>query len=131
MFRNTREMVMAVTDFGKILRKLRIDHNEILLNMAEKLGVTASYLSAVENGKRDVPRSWIHLLPKFYCLSEQATEELKQAAIQQIAALRISLDKIDQGDKELVIAFARRMDELDDLTREQLKKILFRKEKPE
>ena len=42
-----------ITPFGKYLRKLRIDHDEKLKDMAAKLGVTGSYLSAVEIGKRD------------------------------------------------------------------------------
>ena len=45
-----------LTNFGKALRKLRIDNNELLKDMALKLEVTVSYLSAVENGKRDVDR---------------------------------------------------------------------------
>ena len=38
-----------LTNFGKALRKLRIDNNELLKDMALKLEVTVSYLSAVEN----------------------------------------------------------------------------------
>ena len=41
-----------LTALGKFLRKLRIDNGEILKDMADKLGVTASFLSAVENGKK-------------------------------------------------------------------------------
>ena len=46
---------MKVTEFGKFSRKLRIENDELLRDMANKLGVTASYLSAEEiyqkNGK--------------------------------------------------------------------------------
>ena len=41
-----------LTSLGRFLRKLRIDRGEILKNMAEKLEVTSSFLSAVENGKK-------------------------------------------------------------------------------
>ena len=41
-----------LTRFGKRLRTLRIEENQRLKDMADKLGVTAAYLSAVENGKR-------------------------------------------------------------------------------
>ena len=37
-----------LTSFGKTLRKLRIDNEELLKDMALKLGVTLAYLSAVE-----------------------------------------------------------------------------------
>lgn len=48
-----------LTDLGRLLRKIRIDHGEILKDMANRFGVTASYLSAVENGKRAVPEAWV------------------------------------------------------------------------
>ena len=41
-----------ITAFGKFLRILRMDNGEILKTMAEKLEVTSSFLSAVENGKK-------------------------------------------------------------------------------
>ena len=41
-----------ITRFGKELRKIRIDHGEILKDMAEKLQVTPSFLSSVEVGKK-------------------------------------------------------------------------------
>ena len=52
-----------LTKFGKELRKIRIENDEILKDMADKLNVTAAYLSAVENGNRKVPDalSLIHI----------------------------------------------------------------------
>ena len=41
-----------ITSLGRFLRKLRIDQGEILKDMADKLGVSVSFLSAVENGKK-------------------------------------------------------------------------------
>ena len=49
-----------LTEFGKFLRKIRIDRQELLRDMAGTLGVSVAYLSAVENGKRNVPVSWIN-----------------------------------------------------------------------
>lgn len=46
---------MKLTEFGKFSRKLRIDNGELLKDMAIKLNVTVSYLSAVEIGKRNIP----------------------------------------------------------------------------
>ena len=43
-----------ITPIGKFLRKLRIDTGEILKDMAEKLHVSPSFLSAVENGKKKI-----------------------------------------------------------------------------
>ena len=42
-----------ITSLGNFLRKLRFEKGEVLKDMAEKLGVTVSFLSAVENGKKE------------------------------------------------------------------------------
>ena len=42
--------VDMLTALGKFLKKLRVDRNEVLKDMSARLGVTASFLSAVENG---------------------------------------------------------------------------------
>lgn len=65
-----------VTNFGKFLRKLRIDEDESAEEMASKLGVTKSYLSLVETGKRTVPKKWIDLITKNYELSTFQLKEL-------------------------------------------------------
>ena len=44
-----------VTAFGKILRKMRIDTSEVLGDMAKRLGVSAAYLSSIENNGREIP----------------------------------------------------------------------------
>ena len=41
-----------ISEFAIFCRKLRLDNNQILKDMADVLGVSSSYLSAVENGKR-------------------------------------------------------------------------------
>lgn len=48
-----------LTRFGKKLRTLPLEKDQRLKDMADELGVTAAYLSAVENGKRSVPDLWI------------------------------------------------------------------------
>ena len=47
-----------LSDFAIFCRKLRIDNNQILKEMADLLDVSSSYLSAVENGKRNIPNDW-------------------------------------------------------------------------
>ena len=41
-----------ITSLGTFLRKLRLAKGEILKDMAECLGVSSAFLSAVENGKK-------------------------------------------------------------------------------
>lgn len=67
---------MAVTELGKFLRKIRIDLEENLKDMADKLGVAASYLSSIESGKRNVPSTLAANLVKAYNLSVNKSLEL-------------------------------------------------------
>ena len=61
---------MKLTEFGKFSRKLRIDNGELLKDMAIKLNVTVSYLSAVEIGKRNIPEKWEEEKPIFVGASD-------------------------------------------------------------
>ena len=75
-----------LTSIGRFLRKLRIDQGEILKDMAEKLGVTVSFLSSVENGKKKCPRCGIRRFA--ICITSVQIREmllLQQSQIQRIA----------------------------------------------
>lgn len=65
-----------LTEFGKILRKIRIDNQELLKDMAKKLGVSSAYLSAVETGKRKVPSDWVPKVAALYTLDRESKDEL-------------------------------------------------------
>ena len=67
---------MKLADFGKFLRKLRIDNGELLKDMAIKLNVTPSFLSMVETGRRNIPKKWEEDIEKIYSLSLKQKEEL-------------------------------------------------------
>lgn len=93
-----------VTEFGKFCRKLRIDNDEHMVNMAEKLGVTSSYLSAVENGKRKVPEEWFNEISKHYTLTSSQIIELgnliliDKLSIKEKTALKAAIDAIYFND---------------------------------
>ncbi|MBZ0719743.1 helix-turn-helix domain-containing protein, partial [Clostridioides difficile] len=63
-------MKLDITPFGEMLRKIRTDNDEKLKDMSEKLNVTLSHLSAVETGKRSIPKKWLDILIKEYNLNE-------------------------------------------------------------
>lgn len=116
-----------ITEFGKILRKIRIDNDEILKDMASKLGVTAAYLSSVENGKREIPNGWISLIIEEYGLNEDEALRLQEAALDSRKSIKIKLDEETERDKDLVLAFARRFRDLSDSDVEAMKELLERK----
>lgn len=115
--------------FGKFCRKLRIDNGELLKDMAGKLGVTSSYLSAVENGKRNVPQDWPEKIKVLYSLSIQDYHELKQAVLDSQKVITINFEGFNKEDKNAVLALAREFKGLDEGDKSLIREILLKKSK--
>ena len=113
-----------LTDFGRFLRKIRIDCDEILKDMAEKLNVSAAYLSAVELGKRNIPEQWVNKISKLYNLSEEEKNRLNDAADNSAKSITFSFDNISDSHKETAILFAREFENVDVETLDKIKKLL-------
>lgn len=117
-------------EFGKILRKLRIDRGEIIRDMAEKIGCTASYLSAVETGKRSIPEDWAEKIIDLYNLESDAAEELRDAAMAEAKSIKIDINNLFGSKRKTAILFAREFSGIDDTTSERIRG-LFEKSKGE
>ena len=113
-----------VTSIGMFLRKLRIDKGEILKNMADTLGVSSAFLSAVENGKKKFPEAWHQKLADKYELSPEQKDELQQAIIESKDVIELNLQRATAGNRQLAISFARQFDSLDEKTSRQIFDIL-------
>lgn len=96
-----------VTDYGKFLRKLRIDNGEILKTMAQKLDVSSAFLSAVENGKKKIPRDWDEKINSIYLLENDDFEKLLQARHLTESRIEIELESLTENQRETVFAFSR------------------------
>ena len=118
-----------LTSIGRFLRKLRIDHGEILFDMAEKLGVTASFLSAVENGKKKMPAAWNKKICDLYALNKTQKEEFTTAIAETEEAIELNLCGNNVLHREVAVSFARSFPDMDDVQIEAIRKILLRGEK--
>lgn len=105
-----------LTAFGRFLRKLRIDHEELLKDMATKLKVSSAYLSAVETGKRKIPAPWVDLISRLYHLSKEEKANLQDAYERSAQEVRINLANASDYKREAVVSFAKALDGLDDKT---------------
>ncbi|MFY0516404.1 helix-turn-helix domain-containing protein [Lysinibacillus sp. UGB7] len=101
--------VVTLTKMGKFLRKLRIEKSEYMQDMAKRLGVTTSYISAVEHGKRKMPKEWVQLIESSYELTSNEKMELtltyivtnltsKELSVLELAVAAIS--KLESHTKE-------------------------------
>ena len=115
------------TELGAFLRQLRIANGEIRRVMAERLGVSSAFLSAVENGKKKIPENWSVKIARIYGLSRQQIDELHSAIIQTNNVIEINLQHTPANNRELAISFAREFSSLDEETCRKLFEILERR----
>lgn len=110
-----------LNEFGKALRKIRIEHQELLKDMADKLGVSSAYLSAVETGKRRIPQGWVNSIVELYSLDSHQGSILQDAMDRSVPDITIPLDGASMAKRDAVLSFARALDGLSD---EELSKIM-------
>ena len=106
------------TAIGKELRKLRIDREERLLDMARNLSKSPAFVSAVETGRKSPPVRFEELVIEHYGLQQDAADALRQAADQSRESF--TLRPASASARDTAGLLARRMNDLSD---DQLKKI--------
>lgn len=113
-----------VTNFGKYLRKLRIDRGMVLKDMAEMIGVSSAYLSAIELGKRAIPDDLINDVVKGFGLSKREGEELTKYAQLSQPSIKVDMSDAKDQNKELMLVFARKFKDLSPDQLDKLNKML-------
>ena len=117
-----------MTPYGDRMRKLRAERNVTLKDMAEALGVSSAYLSALEHGKRGRP-GW-HLIQRilayFNIIWDEADDVVRLA---RISHPRITIDTSGLNPKatELANRLADEVGKLDAATLDELLAVLGRK----
>ena len=110
-----------VTPWGKELRIIRLNFNEILKDMAIKIGITPSYLSSIENGKRTPTPTLVNKIIKIYGLDEEQSLIIREALYKTINEVTISSRNLNKEHQDLGLVFARKFNDLDS---EQISEIL-------
>lgn len=118
-----------LTPFGKTVRKLRIDRGVRLKEMAESLGVSSAYLSAVETGKKAVSEDLVARVAGYFELAKEGLQELLELAKQSRPQVTIGLTGLSGKQREAAVEFARRFPELGEEELSKIKEILERKAK--
>jgi HTH-type transcriptional regulator, competence development regulator len=114
------------TPFGKLVRKLRIEHDLTLKNMADEFGFSSAYLSALEMGDKNVTEDTVNKVSEFFKLSIQDREKLSQAAIESNSAVKIPMDNLSAFDRTFVASFARRYSDLSQETKQAISELLYK-----
>lgn len=118
---------MAYTSFGEFVRILRIKHHEVMGDMAKILNVKVPFLSAVENGKKNVPAEWAEKIATAYSLNDSEKDELHQAIEESRTQYKIPAMNVGIVQRRAALQFARSFDEMDDETATKILNLLSQK----
>lgn len=118
---------MAYTKFGEFVRILRIKCHEVMGDMATILETSVPFLSAVENGKKNVPSEWIDRLIDHYKLSTEESCELREAVEESRMQYKITAGNAGITKRKAALQFARSFDNMDDETAERILELLSKK----
>lgn len=113
-----------LTPFGIAVRKLRLDKGMRLLDVARRSKRSPAFLSAVETGRKAIPDGYVNLMTRAMDLTAAEARELRRAADRTRKEVRV--EKLPEDQRELVAAFARKLDELPNDLMTQLKKAVLK-----
>ncbi len=111
-----------MTEFGKVLRIIRINSGDSAKEMAEKLGISVPYLNAIENGRRDIPNGMAETVIRVYNLSERDQANLKEALVASKDRVKIDLTELGEKKRRVILALAQ--DEVDGATLDEICKLV-------
>lgn len=115
---------MSYTKFGELMRLLRIKNHEVMGDIAKLLNTSTPYLSAVENGKKNVPKTWIPIIANHYGLGEEDQQELEQAAEESRTQMKLNIQGVGNVKRQTALQFARSFDGMDEETAIKIMKLL-------
>jgi transcriptional regulator with XRE-family HTH domain len=117
-----------VTPFGQRMRALRAERSLTLKQMAEAVGVSSAYLSALEHGKRGRP-SW-HLVQRITAYLNIIWDDAEDVAqLARVSHPRVTIDTSGLNPKatELANRLADDIGRLDEKSLNELLQILGRR----
>lgn len=115
---------MAYTKYGEFMRVLRIKKHEVMGDVAKILGVSIPFLSAVENGKKNVPTEWLKKISEHYSLNEEEMAELNEAVEQSKTQMKMDLTSATLFQRSAALQFARSFDNMDEDTAKKIIELL-------
>ena len=113
-----------LTPFGKEVRKIRIDQQISLTQMANDLGMKPSYLSAIENGRKPVPDKLVNEVHKYFRNCGNTKAKWRELADASTTQFKLDLKGVDERDRDLFLAFGRSAKYLPSDAKKRIREIL-------
>lgn len=94
---------------GKEFRKWRIDQGMLLGDMADRLGISSSYLSQIEKGGKPIPPGFVEKAIAVFGVDAAIAEAWREAKILSTSAFTVNVadDRDRQIAHQFVTEFAR------------------------
>ena len=106
-----------LTRYGKELRKIRLERNLTMTEMANALGITSTFLSMIENGQRNIPEDETSKVCTLYHLSNDEQLVLQKSEYASRKVLKMNLAGMETERKELLLRLS---DNITSLTSSQI-----------
>lgn len=110
------------TALGKLLRKWRIDKGVVMYDMAQAIGVSTSFLSAVERGKKKLSQDKMQAIREYLNLDENGYSQLKDATIKSNGEVVMNLRNQSEQDQNTMLAFARKFPTMSDIDKDTIRR---------
>ena len=88
--------------------------------MAKDLGVSSSYLSALEHGKKPISESFVKKIYVYFRKQQVTMQEWAKLAADSQPQMKLDLS----GDRDTKLAFGRKFDGLSEAKKNAIRKIL-------
>lgn len=113
------------THFGKEMKKLRIDVGMTLIDMANAIGVSAAFLSAIETGRKRIPDGILDTLVDKFPQVRVQRQKFEALINQTRSEVRVPLENASYEDALLATALARRFSSMSTEEKERLRSFMM------
>ena len=111
-----------ITSLGRQLRIIRINCDETLKNMSDRIGISSAYLSAIENGNRDMSSEILDKIITEYKIEDELL--LRTNYVKSLKKFKINMKNFSGEKKLLTILLTKKIQSLNQDEVEKIKKIL-------
>lgn len=116
---------MSLTEYGKVVRQLRDEVEVSLRQMADEIGYSPTYVSAVEVGEKGVTDDLVDKVIGFFRKRGKKTKDFAKlrAAVDRTRRI-VNVSRLNGSGRLAVAAFARKWSDLDRDSRENFLRLL-------
>ncbi len=115
---------MNYTSFGKELKKIMIDNNSRIYDLAKSLDVSSAFVSSVICGNKSVPEEWIPMIVDKYNLNSSQEKSLINKMLESKKTVVIDLANLTNNQKRFTYQFQRNLKDLSNSDIAELEKII-------